>query len=74
MSWPSWVGSVWGLRGAEGSVVGQVRGVEGESLVLAVAGLATDARIPVATLLAHWDRLTGDLARFLAAPHRAAAG
>jgi hypothetical protein len=51
-----------------------VRGVEGDSLVLAVAGLATDARIPVATLLAHWDRLTGSLSRFLAAPHRAAAG
>jgi hypothetical protein len=39
MSISSWVGSVWGLRGAEGSVVGQVRAIDGDSLILSVVGL-----------------------------------
>jgi hypothetical protein len=90
MSFSSWVGSVWGLRGAEGSVIGQVRAVEGESLILSVVGLGEDppegveilsssagrggfARISLGSLLAHWDRMSGDLSRFLAVPHRDAA-
>jgi len=39
MSVSSWVGSVWSLRGAEGPVIGQVRGVEGEFLTMVVVGL-----------------------------------
>jgi len=44
MSISSWVGSVWGLRGEEGSVIGQVRAVDGESLILTVVGLGEKAR------------------------------
>jgi hypothetical protein len=39
MSMPSWVGSVWSLRGVEGPVIGQVRAVEGDLLTMAVVGL-----------------------------------
>ena len=43
MSTPSWVGSVWSLRGAEGPVIGQVRAVEGDFLTMAVVGMGGDA-------------------------------
>jgi hypothetical protein len=39
MSVSSWVGSVWSLRGVEGPVIGQVRGVDGEVLTMVVVGL-----------------------------------
>jgi len=83
MSIPSWVGSVWGLRGAEGSVIGRVLSVEGRSLVLTIVGLGRDApegvvflspddarrgrvaRVSTRSLLRHWDRLSGNLARLL---------
>jgi hypothetical protein len=35
----SWIGSVWSLRGVEGPVIGQVRGVEGDFLTMVVVGL-----------------------------------
>jgi len=89
MSISSWVGSVWSLRGAEGAVIGQVRAVVGESLFLTIGGLdrkvldgveilssegrSCSARVSVASLLAHWDRMTGNLARLLAVPHHEAA-
>lgn len=34
----SWIGSVWVLRGAEGSVLSRVLGVEGKSLIMTVVG------------------------------------
>ena len=82
---------MWGLRGEEGSVIGQVRAVDGESLILTVVGLGEKAllegveivssregrggcaRVSVGSLLAHWDRMSGGLARFLAVPHHDAA-
>jgi hypothetical protein len=39
MSMPSWVGSVWSLRGVEGAIIGQVRAVEGDFVTLAIVGL-----------------------------------
>jgi hypothetical protein len=35
----SWLGSVWSLRGGEGTVIGQVRAIEGEVVTLSVVGL-----------------------------------
>ena len=43
MTIPSWVGSVWRLRGVEGPVIGQVRAIEGDFLTLAVVGIGGDA-------------------------------
>jgi len=39
VSFSSWVGSVWSLRGVDGPVVGVVHAVDGEILTLADVGL-----------------------------------
>ena len=46
----SWLGSVWSLRQAENTVIGEVRAVEGELLTLAVVGTAKDAPLNAQTL------------------------
>jgi hypothetical protein len=88
MSGSSWVGTVWGLRGAEGAVLARVLAVEGRSLLLTIVGLggaAPDgvefltsgdgrrgrvARISSDSLLAHWNRMSGDLRRLMSMPVR----
>jgi len=40
MSVSPWIGTVWSLRGAEGSVLGRVLAVEGRSLILTIVGVA----------------------------------
>jgi len=91
MSVSPWIGTVWSLRGAEGSVVGRVLAVDGRSLILTIVGAAGRAlegvtflspidpkrggvaRVSSASLLARWDRLSGNLARLMDMPvHEAA--
>ena len=51
----SWVGSVWGLRDANGDVIAEVRAVDGEFVSLAIvgtkseAGKSTESSLPVET-------------------------
>jgi hypothetical protein len=88
MSISSWVGTVWGLRGAEGAVLARVLAVEGKSLLLTIVGpggvtpegveflTSNDARrgrvarISSGSLLAHWNRMSGDLGRLMSMPVR----
>ena len=87
-----WIGTVWSLRGAEGSVMGRVLAVDGRSLILTIVGVGAHApegvtflspndarrgavaRVSSASLLAHWDRLSGNLARLMDMPVHEAAG
>jgi hypothetical protein len=39
VTFSSWVGSVWSLRGVDGPVVGQVHAVDGDILTLVMVGL-----------------------------------
>ena len=86
MSVSPWIGTVWSLRGAEGSVLGRVLAVEGRSLILTIVGVGARApegvtflspndarrggvaRVSAASLLAHWDRMSGNLARLMDMP------
>ena len=38
----SWVGSVWGLRDADGEVIGEVRAVDGDIVSLAIVGTKSE--------------------------------
>jgi len=91
MSMSPWIGTVWSLRGAEGSVLGRVLAVDGRSLILTIVGVGRRApegvtflspndsrrggvaRVSTASLLAHWDRMSGNMARLMDMPvHEAA--
>jgi len=39
----SWVGSVWGLREANGDVIGEVRAVDGQIVSLTIFGAESDS-------------------------------
>lgn len=70
---PSWVGSLWRLRGAKGCVLGEVVTVDGEMLSLAIDGAASEpgdcgARIPTVvttrSLLKYWEPVDRGRSRF----------